>query len=211
MVLKEVFDKAENGTLTWEQFQELAKEAKFVDLNEGNYYSKAKHADELDAKEKQINTLNETIKTRDNDLATLKKQLEEAGTDAAKLEELNGQLTDWQSKYEKDTKSYKEQLKKQAYEFAAKEYANGLDFSSQAAKRDFTQSLIAKNLQMEKDKILGADDFVEVYKQANTDAFKEKVETPETPPAPSFGQPTPPTPQPDADEFSKLFTFDGVR
>ncbi|MBR4377351.1 MAG: hypothetical protein IKP50_00475 [Bacilli bacterium] len=211
MVLKEVFDKAENGSLTWEQFQALAKDAKFVDLNEGNYYSKAKHADELEAKDKQITTLNETIKTRDTDLATLKQQLADAGTDAAKLEELNGQLTDWQTKYDKDTKSYKEQLKKQAYEFAAKEYANSLDFSSEAAKRDFTQSLIAKNLQMEKDTILGADDFLNVYKQSNEKAFVVKEPEPETPPAPSFGQPTPPTPQSDVDDFSKLFTFDGVR
>lgn len=210
MLVKEVFDKAE-GAITWAQFQELASDAKFVDLNEGKYYSKAKHEDELAAKDKQITTLNDTIKTRDTDLATLKQQLADAGTDAAKLEELNGQLTDWQTKYDKDTKSYKEQLKKQAYEFAVKEYANGLEFSSQAAKRDFTQSLIAKNLQMEKDKILGADDFVEVYKQANTDAFLVKEPEPETPPAPSFGQPTPPTPQVDVDDFSKLFTFDGVR
>ena len=42
MNIKEIFDKAENGTLTFEQFEALAKDnkAKFADLSEGNYVSK---------------------------------------------------------------------------------------------------------------------------------------------------------------------------
>ena len=39
MELKKVFEAAENGTLTYEQFEEAAKNAgaKFVDLSEGGY------------------------------------------------------------------------------------------------------------------------------------------------------------------------------
>ena len=214
MNVKEIFDKAENGTLTFEQFSELAKEAKFVDLNEGNYYSKSKHADELAAKDKQIETLNGTIKQRDTDLSDLKTKLAEAGTDATKLEELNGQLSTLQSQYDKDVKAYKEQLRKQSYEFAVKDFANTKDFSSGAAKRDFIQNMIAKNLKMEGDKILGADDFVEVYKQSNEDAFKVTQPADPEPPAdpkPTFGQPTPPTPAPETNPFTEAFNFMGVR
>lgn len=213
MTIKEIFEHAENGTLTLEQFNELAKESKFVDLNEGNYYSKAKHAEELEVKDRQISTLNDTIKKRDTDLSELKTRLEEAGTDTAKLEEVNNQLSELRSTYEKDTKAYKEQLKKQSYEFAVREFAGTKEFSSQAAKRDFIQSMIAKDLKMEGNTILGADDFVNVYQETNADAFvKHEEPTPEPDkPLPTFGQPTPPTPPASDNAFVDAFHFNGVR
>jgi hypothetical protein len=171
--LKELFDQAEGGILSYEQFAEALKsnDIKLVDLNEGNYVSKAKFESELEARAKEIEALNGTVSTRDTDLEALKKQLEEAGTDSTKLSELNGQFEALKGKYDADTKAYKDQLKKQAYEFAVKEYAATKNFSSQAAKRDFIQSMIAKQLKMEGDSILGADDFVKVYTENNADAF----------------------------------------
>lgn len=174
--VKELFDKAENGVLTYEQFMELAKEAnvKLVDLNEGGYVSKHKHESELEAKAKEIETLNGTITTRDTDLEGLKKQLEAAGADSAKIAELTSKFEELQNKYDTDSKQYKEQLAHQAYEFAVKEFAASKNFSSQAARRDFIQSMIAKNLQMENNMILGADDFVKAYTENNQDAFIEE-------------------------------------
>ena len=171
--VKELFDKAENGMLTYEQFMALAKEAnaKLVDLNEGAYVSKNKYDSELEAKIKEIDALNGTISTRDTDLETLKKQLEAAGTDATKLNELTSQFNDLKGKYEADTKSYKDQLKKQSYEFAVREFASTKNFTSQAAKRDFERSMIAKELKMENNTILGAEDFVKAYTEQNSDAF----------------------------------------
>lgn len=173
MELKKVFETAENGTLTYEQFEAAAKAggAKFIDLSEGGYVSVNKHNDELAAKDKEIETLNGTITTRDTDLESLKKQLEEAGADAEKLKEATDNLAALQTKYDGDMKSYKDQLKKQAYEFAAKEYASTQKFTSAAAKREFERALIAKDLKMDKDKILGADDFLSVYKAENSDSF----------------------------------------
>ena len=43
MTVKELFDKAEGGTLTWEQFQTAMGASKFVDLTEGHYVSKQKY------------------------------------------------------------------------------------------------------------------------------------------------------------------------
>lgn len=171
--VKELFNLAENGTLTYEQFMELAQQnnVKFVDLNEGNYVSKNKYESELNAKVKEIEALNGTVSTRDTDLAALKKQLEEAGTDVTRLNELNSKFEELKGKYDADTKAYKEQLKNQAYEFAVKEYAGTKNFSSQAAKRDFIKSMLDKQLKMENGSILGADDFVKVYTEANQDAF----------------------------------------
>ena len=171
MTIKEIFEKADGGTLTWEQFSALANGAKFEDINEGKYYSKGKHADEIGVKDKEISTLNETIKQREADLAALQEQLAAAGADTEKLANLTGEFDKLKAKYEKDAKAYETRLQKQAYEFAVREYANGTKFTSNAAKRDFIQSMLAKNLQMENGMIIGADDFTIAYSADNADAF----------------------------------------
>lgn len=214
MNLKEIFDKAENGTLTYAQFEALAKEsgAKFTDISEGKYVSKSKYDDDLAAKDTQIQTLNSTIGTRDTDLADLKSKLEAAGTDAEKLTTLTNDFTALQGKYDADVKNYKAQLKKQAYEFAVKEFAGTKKFTSNAAKRDFINSMIAKNLTMEKDKIMGADDFVAAYSSDNADAFVVEESKETVKPKPTFVSPTQgaeDTQTPSG--FSGAFHFQGVR
>ena len=223
MELKKVFEAAENDTMTYEQFKEAADKAgaKFVDLSEGGYVSSHKYDDDIAAKNQEIETLNGTISTRDTDLETLKKQLEEAGADATKLQEATESLAALQTKYDGDMKSYKDQLKKQAYEFAVREFANTQKFTSAAAKREFERSMIAKELKMDKDKILGADDFVTAYKADNSDSF---VADPETPPedgndgddgnTPHFVAPTQPQGDKGGDPtggFGSAFHFTGVR
>ena len=192
MKIKEVFAQAEDGTLTYEQFQKIVKEAnaKFADLSEGEYVSKGKYDDEIASFQEQIEALNGTIGTRDTDLEALKQQLAEAGTDAEKLSTLSNDFTALQSKYDADVKSYKEQLKRQAYEFAVKDFANKQKFTSNAAKRDFISAMIAKGLKMEGDNILGADDFMNVYSTDNADAFV--VDEPDEP-EPTIQQPYMPT------------------
>lgn len=204
MNVKELFDKAENGTLTYEQFQELAKEnnAKFADLNEGNYVSKHKYEDELNAKLKEIETLNGTLSNRDVDLEELQKQLKEAGDGYLRIDELTEALTSLQGKYDENTKNYQEQLKKQAYEYAVKEYANSKEFSSAAAKRDFIQQMMEADLKMDKKgNLMGTEDFSKTYAEENSDAFVVKKVEPTAPepetasikPQPQFVSSTPGT------------------
>ena len=187
MNIKDIFDNAEGGTLTYEQFEAAVKAggAKFADLSDGKYVSKSKYDADLKAKDteieakvaeitgrdEQIKTLNDTIGTRDTDLANLQKQLEEAGQDATKLAELNTQMSAMKSKYDDDVKSYQAKLDAQAYEFAVKEFAQTKNFSSQAARRDFVKSMIERGLQMEDGKILGRDDFADKYFAENADAL----------------------------------------
>ena len=173
MNLKEIFNKAENGVLDYDQFQAACKEEgiKLADLSSGDYVSKKKYEDDLVAKDSQISTLNDTIVKRDTDLQNLKNQLTEAGNDVEKLNQLSTDLSALQNKYDDDVRNYQQQLQKQAYEFAVKEYANTKQFTSNAARRDFINSMIAKELKMDGDKILGADDFVSSYSMDNEDAF----------------------------------------
>lgn len=173
MTVKELFDKAENGTLTWEQFQAAMGEAKFVDLTDGNYVSKQKYDNELAQRDTRITDLSNTISTRDTDLATLQQTLKDAG-DLEALKQASKDLSELQKKYDKETKAYQTQLSKQAYEFAVQNFANSKNFTSNAAKRDFIQSMIAKNLSFEDGRIIGAEDFVQMYSKDNEDAFVKK-------------------------------------
>lgn len=213
MTIKELFEKSQEP-LTYEAFEKLMKEngAKFADLSEGNYVSKDKFENEVSSKETQINTLNDTIKARDKDLKDLKTQLKDAGTDAEKLTELETQLGNLQTQYKQDTDNYKTQLSKQAYVFAVKEFANSKKFSSNAAKRDFISSMIAKELKMEGDKILGADDFVTTYSTDNADAFIVEQPEQQQQPKPQFSQQV--SPQIDKQQNNTVdfgFNFIGVR
>lgn len=189
MTIKEVFDKAENGTLTWEQFQAAMGTAKFVDLTEGHYVSKQKYDDDISNRDTQITTLNSTIQTRDQDLANLQQTLNDAG-DIAALKQAKSDLTSLQQKYDTETKQYQKQLKQQAYEFAVTEYVNGQKFTSKAAKNDFRTQMIAKKLQFEDGKLIGADDFRAMYAQSDPDAFVAETPAPAPAPVPTFVQPT---------------------
>ena len=192
MTIKELFEKAEEGTLTYDQFIVLAEKegAKFTDLSEGNYVSKQKFDDEVNAKVQEIETLNTTISARNDDLAQLQQKLEEAGTDADKLTTLSNDFNTLKTKYDNDVKEYKAQLKKQGYEFAVREFANSKDFTSQAAKRDFISSMIAKDLKMENNTIIGAEDFVTMYSANNADAFVTQAPAEPAEPKPHFVQAT---------------------
>lgn len=181
MTVKELFDKAENNTLTWEQFQAAMGDAKFVDLSEGHYVSKQKFDDELTQRDTRINDLTTTISQRDTDLSALQQTLNDAG-DLEALKGASKDLDELKKKYDKETKAYQAQLKQQAYEFAVKDFANGKNFSSNAAKRDFIQSMLAKKLTLEDGKIIGAEDFVQMYSKDNADAFKVEEVKPETKP-----------------------------
>ena len=193
MLLKDIFDKAtsENKSLTLEEFEALAKEskAKFTDLSEGRYVDKQKYEDDLAKKDTEIATLNDTITTRNADLDALKTQLQSAGSDAGKLEELTNNLTALKAKYDADTAALSTKLSKQAYEFAVRDFAGKQKFSSEAARRDFTRSMIDKNLPMEGEMIMGAEDYMKAYAKQNADAFK-KPETPPANPDPQFVGPT---------------------
>ena len=205
----------ESGAITWEQFSQAVtdKGYKLVDLSTGAYVDKRKYETDLGAKDATITELNTQISTRDTDLANLQTQLANAGTDnKTKVADLTSQITELQGKYDTVKTEYEGRLAAQAYEFAVKEFANGKQFTSNAAKRDFINEMIKKELKMEGDNLLGAEDFVKTYSEANADAFVvEEEEKPATPPSPNFVNP-PSNPTPPSDNaFLDVFNFTGVR
>jgi len=217
MDLRAIFASAEGGVLNYEGFESAIKTAgiKLADLSTGNYVARNKYDDDIKAKDDNIKTLNETITQRDADLAGLKQQLTDAGTDAKKLGELTTKFNDLQTKYDTDTKDYQAKLKQVEYEYAVKDFANGKNFTSNAAKRDFIQSMIAKGLNLENGKIIGGDDFTTGYLADNPDAFVKEQETqPVVENKPQFVSSTDQvsTPNPDATNgFAKAFNFTPIR
>lgn len=217
MKIKDIFDSAENGTLTYEEFEKAAQsgKAKFADIGEGQYVSKHKYDSEIETLNEQIKQLNETVATREGDLQNLQQKLEDAGNDASRLTSVLNEFDTLKTKYDSDMKAYQDKLSQQSYKFAVKEFANTKKFTSNAAKRDFVQAMESKGLQMDKDTILGAEDFAKAYAEENADAFVVENPDPVDPPkpTPTFIQPTPGG-QPPIDQtggFASAFHFTGVR
>lgn len=220
MNVKDLFAKAENGTLNYDQFVALTTEnkVKFADLSEGGYVDKNKYNDEINSLNAQLKTLNDTINQRDNDLTNLKQQLKDAGQDATKLADLTNQFTTLQTKYDNDVKDYQAQLAKQKYDYAVKTLAGNEKFTSNAAKNFFIETLSGANLAMEGEKIVGVDDFITKYKAENADSFVVEQST-QTPPAdntenklPKFAGPTSAqTGNPEVKTGQFGFNFRGVR
>jgi archaellum component FlaC len=166
------------------QVNEKLKDSKIklADLSTGDYVSKNKYSDELSAKDKQIDELNNTITTRDNDLKSLQDQLSNGADDREKaLQEAQDQLSKLQKQYTDDKAKYEDELKEQKRTFAVKEKVNTLKFSSNSAKRAFTQDVLAKNLPFDDNgNLLGFDDFVSNYDDQM--AFAKETKTDDVPP-----------------------------
>ena len=183
--LKALFD---NGPLTYDQFVEAAKAAKLkiANLADGGYVSQAKYNDDVNGLNQQVSQLNDQISKRDADMATLKQSLEAAQADAGKLSGVQQSLTELQTKYAQEKAQLETSMAKQRYEFAIRERANTLNFSSSAAKKAFIQEAIGKEFKQDGETLLGYDDFVAKYKTDDPGAFVQ-----ETPPADP--KPTPPS------------------
>lgn len=179
----------DGGSLTYEQLIAAAREQKMniVNLAEGGYVSKGKHDDTVKGLNGQITELQGQITQRDNDLTTLRGQLTAAQADVSKLGTVQQSLADLQSKYDTDKSDFENRLSRQNYEFMVRERANGLKFSSTAAKKAFVQEAIAQGFKVEGENLLGYEDFVTKYKADDPDAFK--VDKPADP-APTVKTPT---------------------
>ena len=194
--------------------QDKSKHIRFVDLSEGNYISKEKHASEIDTYKGQVSDLNKQIKQRDTDLTDLNTKLTAAQADANKLQDLQTQLSSMTSKYENEAKEHAEKLAAQAYEFAVKQHAGGLKFTSTAARKQYVAEAIAQKFKMDGDSIMGISDFDTKYRTDDPGAFevdKPAEPQPQQPTAPQIVVPTGSSQagKPADNPFS--FHFTGVR
>ncbi len=154
---KETVDKiiAENGS----------------DIENAKAAAAKKFDTERDTFKGQLSDLQAQVAQRDTDLSDIQKQLSAAQENADKLAEAQNSLKGLQSKYDAERKDWEAKTAQQAYEFAVRERANALEFSSTAAKKEFIRDAISKGFKMEQDKLLGFDDYVSLYKESDPGAF----------------------------------------
>lgn len=171
--LKTLFGNGES--LTFDQLVAKVKEAKLnvVNIADGSYVSKAKYDDKVGALQQQVTDLQGQITQRDTDMTDLKSKLTAAQADAGKLTEVQNQLTAMQTKYDADKTAWESKTAQQAYEFMVREKANGLQFTSPAAKRDFIREANGKGFKVDGETLLGYEDFVTKYKAENPGAITE--------------------------------------
>lgn len=188
------------------------KHVRFADLSEGGYVSVDRHNSQVGTLTQQVNDLNGQIAQRDTDMADLRSKLTAAQTDASKLPELQTQLTNLQSKYDQEQQDWNAKVAKQRREFLIREQANGLNFSSAAAKRDYIRQAEAKDFQVDGDTLIGHSDFLAKYKAENPGALVEVK--PADGKDPEGGKPQlvlPKGTQPEGDKSVFGFHFNGVR
>jgi len=185
--LKALFQDGE--ALTYDQLAAKATEAKLkvVDISGGAYLSKEKHDNKVGALTQQITDLQGQVSQRDTDLADLNAKLTAAQADAGKLSEAQAALTALQAKYDTDKKDFDARIAAQSYEYAVREKANALHFSSASAKKAFIQDAIAKQFKQEGESLTGYEEFLSEYKNTDPGAF-----VPEAAPAADPAPATPP-------------------
>lgn len=212
--LKALFENGES--LTYEQLAAKVSAAKLnvVNIADGAYVSRSKFDDKVNSLTQQVTDLNGQISQRDKDMSELQEKLTAAQADAGRLSEAQSALTNLQSKYSADQQAWQQKQQKQAYEFMIRERANGIKFSSPAAKRDFIREATGKEFKIDGESLLGYDDFTAKYKAENPGAIVEPEADPN--PAPALSPaPTivmPKTNPPAPSEKSVFgFHFNGVR
>lgn len=188
------------------------KHVRFADLSEGGYVSVDRHNSQVNGLTQQVNDLTGQISQRDADITGLQEKLTAAQTDASKLSEVQTQLSGLQSKYQQDQQEWGAKVTKQRKEFLVREQANGLHFSSAAAKRDFIGQAKAKDFQLDGDTLIGYTDFLTKYKEENPGALVEQQ--PAEPGAAGEGKPQivlPKNRNPESGGSTFGFHFHGVR
>lgn len=96
--------------------------------------------------------------------------LKKAGGDVAAVQQ---QLTDLQTKYNKDTGDLRAQLADRDYtEAVGRAIAGkGLKFSSKSAERAFKAALKEQKLELKDGELTGLDDFIKAQREADPEAF----------------------------------------
>ena len=156
------------------------KHVRFADLSEGGYVSVDKFNAQVNGLNQQVKDLQGQLASRDTDITGLQEKLTAATADASKLVEVQ------QAKYTRDQKDWETKTTKQRKEFMVRERANGLKFTSEAAKRDFLGQANVKDFQLDGETLIGYNEFFDKYKAENPTAFVEEkpADPPADPPAP---------------------------
>ncbi|MEG1396092.1 MAG: phage scaffolding protein [Oscillospiraceae bacterium] len=125
---------------------------------------------------KDIETHKNTITQLTTERDGLKTQLDTATTEIKSYKDLDvegvkAKAAEWETKYNTETQTLKDQLAAANYGFSIKEATAGLKFTSESARKAFVADLTAKKLPLQEGKLLGMEDFKKDYQAADPNAF----------------------------------------
>lgn len=182
------------------------------DIENARNSEKGKFDTERTTLQGQISDLQGQVTQRDADLSALNEKLTAAQADASKLPDVQSALTGLQSKYDTEKQEWAQKTVQQTYEYMVRDRANGLTFSSAAAKKEFIRSAIEKKFQVDGDSLLGFDDYVNKYKESDPGAFKVEQQDGQEPSKAKPNIVLPPAGKPGAPDGTGFnFHFNGVR
>lgn len=151
----------------------------------------AENGKDVEKQKKDLDKANEKIKNLETEVDTNKKTLDEANSQIEKfkgmdIEGIKKSADDWKSKYEtfeSEAKTQKEEFEKkikaQEYEFSAKEFINGLTFTSDFTKNAFLKEFMGQELKLNEGKFLGAEDYINQFKEKNPGVFADEKANPD--------------------------------
>lgn len=146
----------------------------------------AENGKDVEKQKKDLDKANEKIKNLETEIDTNKKTLDEANSQIEKFKEMDVEgikksADEWKTKYEtfqKETENQKEEFEKkikaQEYEFSAKDFINGLNFTNDFTKNAFLKEFMNQEFKISEGKFLGADDYINQFKEKNPGVFAEE-------------------------------------
>ena len=181
--LKKLFGTPKEGeapkAMTYEELEaaiDADKGISIVNLKDGGYVSK----DQFDAKETELKGVQQQLATASE---TIK------GFEGQDVEGIKSKVSEWETKYNADTKALKEQLADQARAHAEEMFLSGYKFTSKAARNGVLAEVRAKNFTVENGTLLGGKEFIDSLMAQDDFKGAFVTETPddgsqkETPPA----------------------------
>lgn len=186
--LKNLFEKNEDGStkpMTADELEKAITAAglKIFNLDDGEYISKEKHTKAINSKNDEIKALQGSLDAANEKI----KSFEDIDVDSIK-----GEVEQWKTKYEAETKALKEQREADRKAYAEDLLLSEYEFTSRAAKNGILAELRKKDFKVDDDgTLLGAKEYMSKLMEDEDYKGAFKSEEPETPPAP----PAAPKPQ----------------
>lgn len=149
----------------------------------------AENGKDIEKQKKEAEKATEKIKSLERELETKKQTLADANSQIEKfkgmdVEGIKKSSDEWKFKYEtfqmeaeKQKTEFEKKMKAQEYEYAAKDYINGLKFTNDFTKNAFLKEFMGQEFKLSKGKFLGADDYINKFKESNPGVFSEKTKT----------------------------------
>lgn len=139
--------------------KDASKHVKYVDLNEGGYVSKEKY--------QTLETKSSGLQTQLNDANAVIKSYKDMD-----IEGIKQSASDWETKYNADTKTLQEKLDSQERTFAAERYLDKQKIKSPLSRKTILNEFLAQDMEFKDGKFSGADEYMKTVREQYPDEFE---------------------------------------